>query len=250
MLTPPHAALFRFSAGVPRGARFVAGDPRAERGAAWTGPKELVSAGRTSGEVVGLVLAAGAGRRMGAPKALVRDASGTPWVVRTVRVVAAAGLTRVVVVAGAAGDEVEAALAGEAATVVRAEGWAEGMGASLRAGIEHLVGEESPGAARERVAAALVCVVDTPGLDAGVVLRVAEGAAPGALARATYDGVPGHPVLIGRDHFAGVARTARADVGARAYLARHQVRAVECADLADGVDVDVAADLPPGHRFG
>jgi len=193
--------------------------------------------------VVGLVLAAGEGRRMGAPKALVRDTDDVPWVVRVVRTLAAAGIADVVVVVGAAADEVREVLATEDADVVTAAGWAEGMGASLAAGLRHVAG-------LPEVDAALVCLVDTPGLHAQVVRRVAAVAAPGALARATYDGAPGHPVLLGREHFAGVLDGAAGDVGARAYLAAHAATEVECGDLAAGADVDTAADLPPGHRLG
>ena len=56
--------------------------------------------------------------------------------------------------------------------------------------------------------------------------------------RAAYDGVPGHPVLIGRDHWDGVVASAVGDRGARDYLAAHGVALVECGDLATGVDVD------------
>jgi CTP:molybdopterin cytidylyltransferase MocA len=58
------------------------------------------------------------------------------------------------------------------------------------------------------------------------------------LARAAYDGVPGHPVLFGRDHWPGVLETAHGDRGARAYLAGRDVELVECGDLATGHDVD------------
>ncbi len=193
--------------------------------------------------VVGLVLAAGEGRRMGAPKALVRDADDTPWVVRVVHTLADAGITDVVVVVGAAADEVREVLADEDALVVPAPNWAEGMGASLTAGLRHVAG-------RTGADAALVCLVDTPGLDARVVRRMSALAAPEALARATYDGAPGHPVLIGREHFADVLDSVAGDVGARAYLATHAATEVECGDLAGGADVDTAADLPPGHRLG
>lgn len=59
-----------------------------------------------------------------------------------------------------------------------------------------------------------------------------------SLARATFHGTPGHPVLIGADHFAGVIAAAGADRGARDYLATHPVMPVECGDLAGGQDVD------------
>jgi CTP:molybdopterin cytidylyltransferase MocA len=192
---------------------------------------------------VGLVLAAGEGRRMGGPKALLRDESGTPWVVRTVRVIQQGGVDDVVVVVGAAADEVRAALLAEDVRVVVADHWAEGMGASLRAGLRELVGLDD-------VTAALVCVVDTPGLSAAVVRRVAALAGPDILARATYDGTPGHPVLLGAGHFGALVDAAGGDVGARDYLSSHEPRTVECGDLADGTDVDAPEDLPPGHRLG
>ena len=58
------------------------------------------------------------------------------------------------------------------------------------------------------------------------------------LARAAYGGVPGHPVLLGRDHWPGVLESAQGDQGARSYLARHEVELIECGDLATGRDVD------------
>jgi CTP:molybdopterin cytidylyltransferase MocA len=93
-------------------------------------------------------------------------------------------------------------------------------------------------------------VVDTPGLNAAVVRRVAALAGADVLARATYDGTPGHPVLLGSAHFGALVGDAGGDVGARDYLNSHETRTVECADLADGTDVDAPEDLPPGHRLG
>ncbi|HET6529482.1 MAG TPA: NTP transferase domain-containing protein, partial [Actinoplanes sp.] len=53
------------------------------------------------GGVAGLLLAAGAGRRMGTPKALLRDPDGTAWVTRSARVLVAGGCRPVLVVVGA-----------------------------------------------------------------------------------------------------------------------------------------------------
>ena len=64
------------------------------------------------------------------------------------------------------------------------------------------------------------------------------------LARAVFDGRPGHPVLIARHHWTPAAATLSGDRGARAYLDAHGVVDVECGDLYDGHDVDTpAADL-------
>lgn len=164
---------------------------------------------------------------MGRPKALLRDDDGTSWLVRAADVLAAGGCRGVTVVLGASAEEARALVPPGVGLVV-AEDWVDGMGASLRTGLAGLTGES-----------ALVSLVDLPDVSADVVSRVlAAATGPAALARATYDGTPGHPVLLGRDHWAGVASAARGDRGARDYLATHEVTRVECGDLATGRDVD------------
>jgi CTP:molybdopterin cytidylyltransferase MocA len=177
---------------------------------------------------VGLLLAAGEGRRFGGPKALARDDDGTSWLLRAVR--ALRPCSEIVVVLGAEAERA-AALLPMSVSRIRADDWAEGMGASLRAGLEALASTDHD--------AALVSLVDLPDVDAAVVARlVAASQGRGDLARAAYDGVPGHPVLLGRDHWAGVVASATGDRGARDYLAANDVDLVECGDLATGVDVD------------
>ena len=178
----------------------------------------------------GLLLAAGAGRRMGMPKALVTDERGA-WLVRGVELLQAGGCDRVTVVLGAEVARAGALLTDLDVAVTVADDWAEGMGASLRAGLGSLEGSDVDGV--------VVSLVDLPDLVPEVVARVIEaGSGPAALSRATYDGRPGHPVLIGRDHWAGVIETAVGDQGARAYLSGRDVTLVECGDLASGHDVD------------
>ena len=172
----------------------------------------------------GLLLAAGAGRRMGLPKALIGD-----WLARSVAVLRDGGCSGVTVVLGASAAAARS-LVPDGVEVVVAEEWSAGMGASLRAGLAALGPD---------VDAALVLLVDLPDLSAEVVARVlAGGGGASALRRASYDGKPGHPVLIGRDHWAGVADSAHGDKGARDYLAAHEHELVECGDLATGEDVD------------
>jgi CTP:molybdopterin cytidylyltransferase MocA len=182
--------------------------------------------------VEGLLLAAGAGRRMGVPKALVTDDRGS-WLVRGVDLLHAGGCDRVSVVLGAEVARAAALVVDLDVSVVVADDWEEGMGASLRAGLRSLAGSEDEGV--------VVSLVDLPDLVPEVVARVigaVSGPAALALARATYDGTPGHPVLLGRDHWAGAAESAVGDQGARAYLAGRDVTLVECGDLATGRDVD------------
>ena len=182
----------------------------------------------------GVLLAAGAGTRMGRPKALVLDDAGEPWLVRGVRALRQGGCDRVTVVLGAAAEEAERLLLTDTdVAVVFASDWAEGMSASLRAGLASLAGTDAE--------AAVVSLVDLPDVGPDVVRRVTgRGADRASLSRASYDGTPGHPVVIGRDHWAGVLGTATGDRGARDYLATRPVVLVECADLATGADRDTA----------
>jgi CTP:molybdopterin cytidylyltransferase MocA len=185
----------------------------------------------------GLLLAAGSGSRMGLPKALLCDAAGVPYLDRAIGTLFEGGCTDVTVVLGAGADEamdilrVHGWVDCQDVAVLVNDDWADGMGSSLKTGLAALDSE-----------AAVVMLVDLPDVHDDVVRRLLEGAASDALSRATYDGKPGHPVLIGRDHWAGVIETAEGDRGARAYLDRNGVREVPCDDLATGRDLDRPED--------
>ncbi|MEV5013615.1 nucleotidyltransferase family protein [Streptomyces sp. NPDC053780] len=189
-------------------------------------------------QVVGLLLAAGGGRRLGGhPKALLEH-RGHPLVEHAVAVLRAAGCTRVHVVLGAGAADVRdrADLAG--CVLVDNPEWERGMGSSLRAGLDSLTGTGAR--------AALVSLVDQPGIGAEAMARVRAGYRDEtSLASAAYAGVRGHPVLLGAAHWAGVAATATGDRGARAYLREHEagIALVECADVARPYDIDTEADL-------
>jgi len=180
---------------------------------------------------------------MGTPKALLRDAGGVPYLDRALGALLDGGCATATVVLGASASDARALLdeAGwtddDAVLVVEAADWATGMGASLRAGLSGLASSDA--------VAALVTLVDLPDVGDDVVRRLlaAGPVLPGSLARASYDGSPGHPVLLGRDHWAAVADSASGDRGARDYLATHPVLSVECADLATGRDLDRPEDL-------
>ncbi|MBW4721194.1 nucleotidyltransferase family protein [Saccharothrix obliqua] len=184
--------------------------------------------------VAGLVLAAGAGRRFGGPKALVTR-GGALWVETARSVLRAAGCAPVVVVLGAGAAEVRARAALDDSVLVDNAEWATGMGSSLRAGLAAL---------DDSVDAVVVLPVDTPGVTVEAVRRVAGLASPSALARASYNGEPGHPVLIGREHWVGASASATGDTGARDYLQAHGATSVPCEDVAVGRDVDRPEDLP------
>src|SRR5258705_13878800 len=106
------------------------------------------------------------------------------------------------------------------------------MGSSLRVGLEALGGTDAD--------AVVVLLVDTPGVTAEAVARVAEKDGRDSLVAATSGNRRGHPVLLGRDHWTGVSLLASADIGARAYLSARsaEVHTVPCEDIADDADMD------------
>ncbi|MCC3767339.1 NTP transferase domain-containing protein [Streptomyces sp. UNOC14_S4] len=189
--------------------------------------------------VAGLLLAAGAGRRLGGrPKALLEH-RGRPLIEHAARALRDGGCVPRYVVLGAAAEDVRARAELPGCVLVDNPDWATGMGSSLRAGLAALASTDAT--------AVLVTLVDQPRVGAAAVARLLAAHRAGAeLAAATYEGERGHPVLFAREHWAGVARSAEGDRGARAYLREHAARVtpVECADVADPTDIDTPEDLP------
>jgi len=234
----------------------VEGAGVAERAGAVEGAGAARGAGMDGPDLCGLVLAAGAGTRFGGPKALAHGPDG-PWLAEAVRVLRDGGCGRVVVVLGAAAERARPLVPEDPHVhVVLAERWDRGAGESLRTGLAHASGD-----------AVVVMLVDLPGTPVSVVRRVlAGGVDAGTLRRAVYAGRPGHPVVLGRDHWRPLsadlaadlpadlaaadsttggpgsvpppASRAAADHGARHYLRSHGVERVECSDLHHGRDVD------------
>ncbi|WP_068271176.1 nucleotidyltransferase family protein [Aldersonia kunmingensis] len=179
--------------------------------------------------VAGLLLAAGAGRRFGGPKALA-TVDGRSLLTTALDALRGGGCSSTVVVTGARGDEV-AKLLPDDVQEVHCTSWELGMGESLRTGLAVLTSTNA--------VAALIHLVDLPDVGASAISRLCSLAAPEALARATYGGRPGHPVLVGRKWWPEVMSSAHGDQGAREFLTgRTDLVLVDCSDLAGGADVD------------
>jgi CTP:molybdopterin cytidylyltransferase MocA len=186
----------------------------------------------------GVLLAAGAGRRYGRPKALV-ELDGEPLVRRGIRLLRDGGCAPVYVVLGAGADELPD-LPG--AVAVHHDRWRDGLGSSLRRGLASLPAT---------VPAAVVVLVDQPLLSPVAVRRVRAAYAGGAtVAVATYAGRPGHPVLLARSTWPLLDRYAIGDRGARDLLRARPDLVVEvpCDDAGSPADVDTPADLPAVDR--
>jgi molybdenum cofactor cytidylyltransferase len=181
-----------------------------------------------------LVLAAGSSSRLGRPKQLVL-VDGEPLLRRTVRIAGEAGFSPVYVVLGAEQEGCRIALAGLDVAIIHNPRWTEGMGSSLRRGIQELSAE---------IDAVLLLVCDQPRLTSAALLQLRElhERSGRPMTAAQYSGRVGVPAIFSRALFAELAQVA-GDQGARAILAAHREEAA-CLDLPEGAcDIDTAADL-------
>ena len=182
--------------------------------------------------IAGLVLAAGAARRFGAPKQLA-ELDGRPLLEHVLASMSRAPLDRRIVVLGAHAEEILERVDLHGAEPVLCPDWQEGQAASLRAGL----------LAAAQAEAVVVALGDQPLLSARAVARVLAARGPGTDAvRAAYNGRPGHPIVLERVLFPRLAALS-GDAGAREVLAGASVREVPCDGLGRPDDVDTPEEL-------
>ncbi|MFE5838454.1 nicotine blue oxidoreductase [Arthrobacter sp. NPDC056493] len=178
----------------------------------------------------GVLLAAGAGTRLGhGPKALL-PFRGRTLVEVLADILLDGGCREVVVVLGAGAGDVRGRTDLARHTVVENPGWAGGMGSSFRAGLDRARQEDH----------VLVALVDQPGLTAETVTRLLRAHRPGRVTAAAYRDATGklrrgHPLLLDATLRAEAAASAGGDAGARLFLQANP-------QLIDLVD----CTLPPG----
>ena len=186
-----------------------------------------------------IIPAAGSGSRFGGGK-LLAQYEGAPLLHAALAAAQTAASGRVTVVTGADAEAVGAAARAfdPAIRLAHAADHAEGMAASLRAGIASL-GPEVDGV--------FVFLGDMPRVPHAVLAPLAAAVAGGAAAAAPmFAGRRGNPVVLSRALFDRVA-TLRGDVGARPILQGLGARLALVEAPSDGVlfDVDKRSDLPP-----
>lgn len=184
----------------------------------------------------GIVLAAGASRRMGSPKPLL-SAGAESFIEHAVRTLLAGGCAGVVAVVRP--DDASAADLARAAGASVASGAPDGEQVdSLRIGLAAVpAGTE----------AVLVLPVDHPGAGPESARRVVDawraGGAP--IVRPVYDGVAGHPTLFHRSLFDELASGGLPE-GARTVIERHREEVEDVAVSEPGVVQDV--NTPEDYR--
>jgi molybdenum cofactor cytidylyltransferase len=205
-----------------------------------------VRAPRRPRQVAGLVMAAGRSSRM-APlnKLLVTDGEGVAMVARVAEKVLASGVKPVLVVTGHDRERVQEALAGKPVIFIHAEDYAEGLSASLKAGLSALPPDAE---------GVLVTLGDMPLVEPGVIMRILAAFDPEegrAIVQPTFRGKQGNPMLWGREFIPEMMQLG-GDMGARQLVARHADRLVEVEMPDDGVlrDFDTPESLKSAPGFG
>ncbi|MBK5930725.1 nucleotidyltransferase family protein [Halochromatium salexigens] len=180
---------------------------------------------------VGLLLAAGEGRRFGSDKRLHVLPDGTPMVVAAARPLRLA-LSRVLAVVREPGPVADR-LAAEGVDVMICPAASAGMGHSIACGV----------AASRDADGWLIALGDMPWVSTRSIAAVAETLTAGAsVARPVYEGVAGHPVAFSAA-FGATLLGLQGDQGARGLLRQAAVTEVRCTDPGVLRDVDRPRDL-------
>lgn len=195
--------------------------------------------------VTGVLLAAGAGTRLGrGPKALLRR-RGVSLVEGLARELAEGGCREVVVVLGCAADRVIAATDLAGYRVVVNDDWADGLSSSLKRGVNAVTAGSD----------VLIALVDQPGITAGLIERLRRNHRPGRITAAGFRRDAGrgsvsplvrrHPIVFDARLACDAAESSSGNEGARGYLLARSdlVDVIDCSDLDDGRDIDVEVDL-------
>lgn len=209
--------------------------PRAEAPAT----QRTGAAPRSAPTIAAVVLAAGRSRRM-APhnKLLVADRTGKTMIARVVDNVLSSNARPVLVVTGHQADQVQHALGGRPVLYVHAPDYAQGLSASLKAGIAGVPDD---------CAAALVCLGDMPLVTGRMIDRLLSAYDPDEgrlIVLPTFRGKQGNPMLWDRQFFKEILQIT-GDSGARFLLGKHLefVTEVEMADDAVLRDFDTTDSL-------
>lgn len=201
--------------------------------------------------MIGVVLAAGEGSRLGrGPKALLDfsgDGTGKTQVERIVAALRAGGCDDIVVVVGAEGQRVRDLLSPGTCRVIHNPRWESGLASSFRLGIDvadRLLDSQPEGSV-------MIVPVDRPEVDDRVVAKLKKLAVPTRVLAAGYASGKGgalvydNPVVFPVAMARAAAAAAEGDAGAREWLRdrSHLVQVVDVSSWAAGHDIDTPADL-------
>lgn len=188
--------------------------------------------------VAAIILAAGASRRLGQPKQLLRH-GGETLLERAIRLASEAGAAPVITILGAHHETIRVAVAFQGAAIVVNDKWEQGIASSIHAGITAL------DAAAQHASGVMILSCDQPRLTAAHVRALIEtftAQTEPTIVASAYAGVHGVPAVFPRPIFPELLAL-RGDQGARKLLVRPPCSLVALAFEGGEVDIDLPSDL-------
>ncbi len=188
--------------------------------------------------VAAIILAAGASRRLGRPKQLL-EFRGETLLARTIRLAKESGASPVIVVLGAQFENISASIERKNEIVVRNEEWAQGIAASIHAGMRAMDANAT------NASGVLILGCDQPRLTAEhlrSLISLFESQAEAAIVASAYAGIEGIPAVFPRTVFAELLALS-GDRGARALIAKAPCAVVSLAFEGGDVDIDLPSDI-------
>lgn len=185
-----------------------------------------------------IILAAGSSTRMDRPKLLLTYGSRT--LVRHATETAVASICRpILVVLGAYANQLQQELDDLPVRSVMNERWADGMGSSIRVGVENLNAYERA----DGIEAVVLMLCDQPYVTAAVINDLVRTYYVNGkdIVASEYDGILGVPALFGRKYFAELG-IIRGDAGAKEMIAAHVSDVVPVPFPLGIIDIDTPED--------
>ena len=205
-------------------------------------PRNLGSTKGAKKNIVGVVLAAGASRRMGQANKLTVPVDGTPMVGRVVDALRESNIEKIFVVTGHAPEAIRDALGDRDVELVHNPDYEEGMGSSVRTGVSAL-GDEVDGA--------IIALGDMPWVSTDVIGRLVDAFSRGgdlSIYIPMFGRKRGNPVLWSSRHFPEL-RQLSGDVGGKALFHTHA--AAICYVDVESASVNIDVDTPEAlHKLG
>lgn len=181
-----------------------------------------------------IILAAGASTRMGSPKQLL-PYKGQPLISHAVQQAQAANVEQVFVVLGANAGSIAHALqpSKSVASILNNPRWQEGMGTSIRTGIE----------AAANFDAVIIALGDQPLVGPNILNRLiaAHQQTGKPIVAASYNGIAGVPALFSKELFPQLLELPPA-AGCKGFINAHssQTILIDCPEAA--LDIDTPGD--------
>lgn len=184
-----------------------------------------------------LILAAGASRRLGEPKQLIKY-EGTSLIRRIAGESIKAGIGNVTVVTGYKADEIASEISDLNVDVFYNKDWEEGIGASIRNGLEYVLKKQPD------TNAILITMVDQPFVNTQHLQKIANAYDPARpmIIASAYSGTFGVPVLVDNFYFEKL-RGLKGDEGGKKIFVKYLKDIVEIPFIDGSIDIDLQEDL-------